>query len=234
MRTLPASCLFAFLLLVRSVAGQIDSEADFLRAVRTACEEKNAAKLDAMTYTVGMSPEDKEGLAQRGEILSGIGTITAVSVQPVTADVQSTFILKGRKYEPTYAPVGEVRIESEQTSGNGWISLPYAVIDGHYFIVTSKSTPVQTSGPPDVNIGFMVVGPGQDKVAIEARYSVSGKETERSFQSPSSSFIGQYISQITVTSDRPETDVTLTVLQDGREIYQSAPLRGVGKLKYRR
>jgi hypothetical protein len=112
--------------------------------------------------------------------------------------------------------------------------VPYAIINGSYLLVSSKSTDLHWSGPPDVNIGFVVIGRGQDKVKIQVRYNASGVDLEQGFSDPSATFWGQYISEIVVTSQDERTDVTLAVTRGGKEIYKSGRLKGKGELKYKR
>lgn len=80
----------------------------------------------------------------------------------------------------------------------------------------------------------MVMGRGQNKVQIKAKWNASGVDQERIFKSPSSNFMGQFFEEVTVTSTEDDTDVTLTILEAGKEIFQSEPLKGRGTLEYKR
>ena len=145
------------------------------------------------------------------------------------------FIQRGKKIEPTYTPIGLIQTKYKD-AGNGMnsTSAPYAVIDGKYFLISSKSTDLGWSGPPDKTITFMVMGRGQNKVQIKAKWNASGVDQERIFKSPSSNFMGQFFEEVTVTSTEDDTDVTLTILEAGKKVFQSEPLKGKGTLEYKR
>jgi hypothetical protein len=46
--------------------------------------------------------------------------------------------------------------------------------------------------------------------------------------------MGQFFEEVTVTSTEDDTDVTLTILEAGKKIFQSEPLKGKGTLEYKR
>lgn len=226
---------FLFGAIPLSTWAQANSPDEFIAAFRTAIQEKSPEKLDAITYSAGMSEADKQ-LAAR--VQQGVFTdkeIDSVSLMPLPEDFQTVFIMRGKKLEPTYTPTGLIQVTYKGT-GNGInsTSAPYAVIEGRYFLISSKSTDLGWSGPPDKTITFMVMGRGQDKVQIKAKWNASGVDQERVFKSPSSNFMGQHFNEITVTSTEDDTDVTLTILESGKQIYVSEPLKGKGTIEYKR
>jgi hypothetical protein len=125
-------------------------------------------------------------------------------------------------------------MDFKAAAGTSSISAPYANIDGRYYLISSKSTDLHWKGPPDVSIGFAVNGPNQGKMRILAKYNVSGVDLERSLSQPAMILRGQYFSQITVCSEDPNADLTLTVTREGEEIFKSQELKGVGTIEYKK
>jgi hypothetical protein len=246
MKSLLPIVIFLLGIIPPSAWAQPASSAEFITAYRTAMQEKNNEKLDALTYTVGMSDSDKkqmDSMQQMGFSWNhkGIGTIT---LQPLPANFQSVAIMNGRKYEPTSPPIGMIQIDYTGT-GDGPLngSQGYAIIDVHYFLVSSKSTDLGWKGPPDKPLSFIVAGWVKDKVQIKAKWNTSGVEQEKvcegnsgggAGQSFSQLFMGQHIERITVTSTDDNTNVTLIVSEDNKEIYRSQPLKGKGTIEYRK
>lgn len=193
-------------------------------------------KLNAITYTLGMSDSDKKQAASVQQMFFSDTEITGISLEPLPADFQSVYIMGGKKLEPTYLPIGQIKIEYKKTAnGPLGFSVPYAIVGGHYFLISSKSTDLGWKGPPDKTLFFNVMGQGQDKVQITAKWNASGVEQERIFKETSNmGFLGQYVEQIIVTSANDDTDVTLTISESGKEIYRSQPLKGKGTIEYKK
>jgi hypothetical protein len=165
------------------------------------------------------------------------GKITEVKFEPTPAGMNLVNIANGKKYEPTYPPVGQVKINYAPVGGNGMTSGGdgYAVINGRYYLITAKSTDLGWSGPKDKTLTFMVMGAGMDRVKVQAKWNVSGVNQEKAFSNPPScNFPGQYFESITATSTEEDTDVTLSILEDGKQIYESQPLKGKGSIEYKR
>lgn len=208
---------------------------EFLSCFRAAIQEKSPEKLDAITYGVGMSDSDKQQVALVQKMIFQDREISGISLEPLPDDFESVFIARGKKFEPTHPPVGLIKIQY-QTKGNGMntTSSPYAIIDGCYYLISSKSTDLGWKGPPDKTITFMAMGQGQDKVQIRAKWNASGVDQERDIKSPSFNVVGQYFDTILVTSNEDDTDVTLTVMDAGKQIYVSKPLKGKGSIEYKK
>lgn len=235
MRLLP---LIAYLLLAAtalSFAAEPTTPDQFIAAFRKAFEEKSPEKLAALTYTVGMTEADKTMLANSTKNAFSDKEIESISLVPLPPDFETVFILRGKKIEPTATPEGQIQVKYKAT-GNGinTTNLPYAIIDGQYFLTGIKITDLGWNGPPDKTITFMVMGTGQDKVQIKAKWNASGVDQERTFHTPSSNFMGQYFEEITVTSTEDNTNVTLTLMEDSKKIYTSEPLKGKGTLHYKK
>jgi hypothetical protein len=208
----------------------------FLAELKTVIMQRDAKKLDQLTYSVGMSASDRAQVAEVNEqMLFQQTNIASIAFVPLSKSFQPTTVVQGKRIEFTHRPVGEVELKyKDDSNAQESVSLPYAIIKGSYFLVSSKTTDLHWSGPPDVNIGFMVIGAGQDKVKIRVKYNASGVDFDQVFADPSATFWGQYISEMMVTSEDERTDVTLTVMRGGKEIYKSGRLRGKGELKYKR
>ena len=207
----------------------------FTTAFNAALKEKSAEKLDALTYTIGMTDADKEQVKLSQKMIFSDKEIDSISLQPLPEDYETVYIMQGKKIEPTYPPAGIIKTTyANPGHGLNSTSAPYAIVDGRYYLITSKSTDLGWTGPKDKTITFMVMGRSQNKVQIKAKWNASGVDQERIFKSPSSNFPGQFFQQIIVTSTDNDTDVTLTILEAGKEIFVSQPLKGKGVLEYKK
>jgi hypothetical protein len=210
---------------------------DFLANYRSAIEQKDKAKLLSLYYTDGCSESDKKMLEAIVGFHFSDGKITEVKFEPTPVGTTLVNIANGKKYEPTYPPVGQVKINYAPVAGNGMTSGGdgYAIIHGKYYLITAKSTDLGWSGPKDKTLTFMVMGKGMEKIKVDAKWNVSGVDQEKIFSNPPScNFRGQYFESITATSTEDDTDVTLSILEDGKQIYESKPLKGKGTIEYKR
>jgi hypothetical protein len=217
-----------------TIASEPRTKEEFMKAVRIALEQKNTNKLEALTYSVGMSDTDKMDAAEARATVFEDYAIDSIALGPIPEHYQSIYIHLGKKLEPTYAPAGLMEIKYKNTAGVTSTTLPYAIVEGRYFLVSMKSTDLKWTGAPDKNISFMVMGEGQDEVKIKARWNASGVVQQQDFDAPSSSFWGQYFESITVTSTNEATDVKIHIMESGKEIFVSEPLKGKGTLEYKK
>jgi hypothetical protein len=227
--------ILAFLLGVIPLSSwaQPSSPTEFIAAYRTAIQEKSVEKLNAITYTVGQSESDKKQVASAEQMGFSWGhkEIGEVSLDPLPADFQSVYIVNGKKIELTYAPVGLVKTQYKGTGdGPESSSAPYAIIDGHYFVVSSKITDLGWKGPPDTGLCLLVSGSPQDKVQITVKWNASGVEQEKVFDRYTTTVIGQYVERATVTSTNP--NATLMILQGSKQIFVSPPLKDQAAIEY--
>jgi hypothetical protein len=212
---------------------QSTDPADFIASLRTAIQEKSADKLNALIYTVGMSASDRQ-MAFLPLLYFNNAEIDTISLVPLPPNFQSIYIVNGKKLEPTYPPIGQVQIEYKKVA-NGPLSLipAYAIVDGHYFIISTKSTDLGWKGPQDKPLGFSLMGGSpRDKVQIEVKWNASGVDQERVYRESSALFLGQYIERVTVTSNNLET--TLTITEGGKEVFHSSPLKDKKSIEYRK
>lgn len=212
-----------------------DTPDTFVKAVEEALNEKSAAKFDALLYTIGMSDADMQMVKRSQQHLLNNPGVDTIELAPLPADFQSVFIMRGKRIEPTALPIGIVKIKLKQAgNGMGSISFPYATVDGRFYLIGAKSTDLNWKGPEDKSIGYMIMGKGQDAVKGTVKWNASGVDLEKAISSPSLSFSGQYIDEVTIMSDSDDTDVTITIMDGGKQIFQSAPLKGKGTQSYKR
>lgn len=212
------------------------TEADFVSQFRTAISSKNAAGIAALTYREGMSEKDL-AMAERVTqmMMNNDSEIEDVIVSPLPKDFQTVVIIRGKKVEMTSPPTGVIEIKyKKELTGVQATSTPYAIIDNTYYLVGPKSSDLGWKGPPDKNIGFMVMGQGQSNAKILVQWNASGVPQTLEFSEPSSTFWGQHIDSVTVTSDSVDADLTITILEEGKPIHTTEPLKGKGKLEYKR
>jgi hypothetical protein len=213
------------------------TEADFILQFREALSSRDATKIDALTYRQGMSQQDMAMSARSNQRLVQFrGEIEDIAIKPLPKTFEATTVANGRKIEMTGAPIGLIVAEFtiEGPMGASASSTPFTVIDGVYYIVGPKISDLGWKGPPDKNIGFMVVGQGADNAQIVVAWNASGVDLSRTFSETSSTFWGQYIDSVTVTSDSENAAFKLMIMEDGNTIYTSESINGKGTLEYKR
>lgn len=230
--------IFIFLSLVSPCLAQPPkTKDDFVTAVRSAYEAKDLKRIHGLTWESGISDWDRkmqdQMLPMMLNTIKGTGKATW---EPVPSDFMDVQIAGGRSIEPTHPADGMLKLDlkTENPQSSASIEVPYAVIDGGYYIVTSKSTDIGWKGPKDKTLNVMVLGQGMEKVGVHVRYNASGVEMERD-QGPSRLFPGQYIEEVTVTSNDDDVDVTLQLVNEqGDPYYKSEPLKGKGQIHYKK
>ena len=232
------SLLLPFALLTASVArAQPSSPAEFIAAYRDALQEKSVQKLDALTYQVGMSEAGQKQVdSLLMEFNSNKAEVAEISLKPLPDDFHPVNIGAGKKWELTYPPAGFITVDYKRTpNGPLSFSAPYAVIGGHYYLVSVKSTDLGWKGPPDRTLGLNALSfsPNED-LRITVRWNVSGVDQEKIFKTSSVIIMGQYFEQVTVTRLTDGKDLTLTLTEGGKEIFHSQPLKGKGSIEYKK
>jgi len=208
---------------------------DFLTAVRKAYEEQDVKRVHELTWEQGMSAFDHNQQQQMLDMMVYNGGVDSIVFQPLPPDFMDIPVAWGRRIEPTHAADGiiTVNLKPSDKNSNSAVSMPYALINGAYYLVTSKTTDLGWKGPQDQPVTVAVAGPGQEKVKIHVQYNASGVDLERDQISPSNSFPAQYLTLVTVTSDTDDASVTLRLLDGkGNAFYESKPLKGKGRLQY--
>jgi len=148
-----------------STWAQSSSPTEFIAAYRTAIQEKSPEKLNAITYSVGMSEADKNQLASHLDTIFNDKPIGEISLESLPATFKSFVIMNGKKLEPTYPPAGMIKIQYETVNGaSSSSSRAYAIIDGRYFLVPNKIT--------DVPVHIYPLNPGSDSPDNDYRFVV--------------------------------------------------------------
>ena len=240
MKRLLSIIAFSLVAFPHALLAQPKSAAEFIAAYKTAIREKDARKIEVLIYTKGVSAEDQQRVAKshtQSLFLSDL-EIESVTLSPLPENFKPIRISNGKKFEIIPPPAGYVQIQRE---GKITSKTPYAVADGIYYLTSAIITDLNWKGPQDKPLMFSVTGTGNHKVKVFVKWNTCGVDQEETYPNSSSlnddcnaSFNGQYISEITVTSDQPGTDVTLSIDEDLKEIYKSEPLKGVGKLHYKK
>lgn len=238
MRLLLAS-LVALIVVSPALHAAAPGSAEELRvAFEDAFSKKEKAVLEGLYYAQGLSDADKELNSRMLDMFwQGPGEVESVAIVPVPEEVTKPRIARGKKWEVALPPSGAFQVKFKESSGQ-WqrsiMTVLFGECAGKYYLVSAKSTDLGWKGPEDTSLTYMVMGKGQDKVKIRYRWNASGVDLEETAKSPSLSFVGQYIESVTVTSDSDDTDVTITIRENNKEIYTSQPLKGKGTLEYKR
>lgn len=218
-----------------ATAAESADSAPFTSALRAAITEKDEQKLEALIRFDGASPEDKKRMTAmlRMTFMNG-KDVDEISLELLPSDFDPVLILHGQKIEPTATPKGKVKVTfkgaGQRTSAS---SCAYTVVDGKFFLVGMKSTDLGWKGPPDKNISFSVVGQGSSELQIHGVWNASGVQLQRTFKESNLTFWGQHFEELKVTSGNDDCNVTVTISEDGKEIY-SEPLKGKGVLHYKK
>ncbi len=214
---------------------QPSSPADFIAAYRTAMQEKSLEKLDALTYTIGMSDADKQQMDSLLKMGFNDSEIAEVSLEPLPVDFHLGGIANGKKWEPTYAPDGLITIKYKNVS-NGPLSsnAPYAIINGHYFLISAKSTDLGWKGPPDQALIVNAMSTSPYKIRIQAKWNVSGVDQEQTFNSGSAGVMGQYFESVIITCTDDNAQTTPVISEGGKEVFHAQVLKGKGTIEYKK
>jgi hypothetical protein len=210
------------------------SKEDFLAAVRAAFEAKDIKRIHELTWEKGVSDYDRqmfdEGMPMTLKNTAGVGSIT---FEPLAATFIPQAVAMGRRFEATYPPTGMLKIDLKSTIPNASAAaeVPYAVIDGGYYLVGQKTTDLGWKGPQDRFFTVSALGNGQDKVKVHIKFNASGVDLE---SDGSRGFPCQYISEVAVTSVDDDVDVTLRIADGMKTIYESKPLKGKGQIVYKK
>lgn len=108
------------------------------------------------------------------------------------------------------------------------------LVDGRYDLVGKKARAVPWTGPDDRKLSWVLTGEGLEGLRTSFKWNGSGVDQEHIFTSASYSLFGQFIREISVTSEHEKTDAILTVFENDKPIFKSRPLKGKGTLEYKR
>ena len=224
--------LFLSLSLFRASAAPTARDA-FFAALKSAIAAKSTDQLLALTCTTGMSDSDKKFAAIVDQQLLFAEPVTNISFLTLPPYFRAVYVTQGKKIEPTIQPRGLVEFGFDPDAGNGARNtlLPYAIINGSYYLVGCKSTDLGWKGPPDKTLSFMVMGQGAKGIKVDAKWNVSGIEQEGTYIQGSVGFLGQYFESVTVTCADPNADLSLELMENGKDIVP--PLKGKGTITFK-
>ncbi len=204
----------------------------FTETLKKAIIEQDTETLLTFADSEGLTGEARKRQEESLKVTYPGTNVFSVSLGPLPVDFPPFFIMNGRRYEPTHPPAGIVTISFRQESGLTSKQLAYAIVDGRYKIVATKSTQLDWKGPPDASLGFIIEGPGSEGAVVKVKFNASGVDMERTFHGAAINLWGQHFGEVEVTNEDPKASLVLKVLRDGKEIYKSETLKGAGKILY--
>jgi hypothetical protein len=217
-----------------------------LAAGAASVEELRATLQDAVTehkipairdlyYAEGMTNEDIAATERPLHLALSEGTVTDVIVAPLPPGFQTSTVALGLKTELLHAPQGLISLAfTDMRTGLKGLSLPYAQIDGRYYLIGTRVTDLQWQGPRDQSLGYTVNGPGQHKITVLVKWNASGVDLEYQTDAAFATLLGQHFNEVIVTSTDSAADLILTLRDKSGIIFTSAPLKGEGEIRYRR
>lgn len=223
-----------FILALRAASAAPTTPEAFIAAIKSAIAAKSTDQLLALTYTTGMSDTDKKQAASIYPMVLFANPVAGITLGPLPADFQTVYIGNGKKIEPTAQPQGLVQIKFAGNPANGATgsTLGYAIINGAYYLDSTKTTDLGWKGPPDKTLLFMVMSYSQNSIRVDAKWNASGVEQERIYNTGNSGFMGQYFESVTVTCSDPNADLSLELMENGKDI--APPLKGKGTITYKK
>lgn len=213
---------------------QITDKAAFLAEIQSALRDKDLAKLESLRFTEGMSPNDLGNMKRGDGFLLQQNGIQSVSFEELPPSDRPFRVSGGKKYEPTAPKVGFVKVEFSKVGDRQVIQrLPYAIVNGGYYLVQEKSSKIDWKGSPDIELSFKVEGTGMGYVTTRYKYNASGLDLEAKEGKSFDLVQGQYFQEIVFTSGRDLVDATVIVMEGGKEVFR-APIKDVGEVRYQR
>ncbi len=206
------------------------SDDSFVVAWKKAIETKDLAAVEKLTYLEGLTEENRK-LILRADRFAHVGEIKEVTLEPLPSDFLTTHVANGKKMELLKPPIGLIKVHSK---GAWSIASPYAIVDGKYYVVGGKITDLNWQGPPDVAWNYFVKGKGSENIEVEYSWNASGVDMTRKMKHASNGFVGQHINWIKVTSNDPNSEISLELLQGSNDFYKSETLKGLGVIEYKK
>ncbi|MDB6024442.1 MAG: hypothetical protein JWM68_665, partial [Verrucomicrobiales bacterium] len=215
-------------------AGGTDSVDALVGEVKAAFAAKDAKRIEALIYDKGMSESDRKLAFSQFPGLFLAGKVEKIETAPLDPDTKLVFVHLGKKYSPTYQPIGTIVIHHKLDKGSSETAMQYAAVAGKYYLVTSKSEDLKWKGPADTGLSLMITGGNQDLTNIKVKYNQSGVNGEESLKYPSFSIWGQYIDEVSFTSTKDDYEGSIIVSAAGKEVARSEVFHGKGNFKYKR
>lgn len=205
-------------------------------SVKAAIQSRGEDKIEGLTDFTGMTDSDRTMYRQwQYKLVTDQRQIINIEYLPVHDDFYANSIGFGKKLEATHAVLGVLRI----TYGGGmgdptYARIPVTTIDGDYFLAGVKSINLNWHGPVDHRIGYQVIGRAS-QAQLHARWNVSGVERQATIPISgdyTAVLVGQYMEEVTLTSQADDANLKLVVTDGINIVYTSPELHGQGKLQY--
>ena len=208
---------------------------ELIAAIEKAIATKDAKIIESLTYTEGMSEEDKSRNFKHIPDNLFLTPTQKVELGDVGEDQAKPFrIHRGLKFIPTAQPIGTVLIyqKSDKFSSTG--RLAYSKVNGLYYLIGVRSEKLNWEDQPDKSIGWMIGGPNGQTKDFKYSYNASGVILSDTSEYASSSFSGQYIIEVSFTSESDDFSGEIVILESGKEITRSETFKGKGTFTYKR
>jgi hypothetical protein len=185
----------------------------------------------ALTYKNGMTDYDYKMMEEslKSVIIDGREVISG-EFTDLPKDHKTSFIYDGRSFEPTISPLGLLKLEQV----GGGTTLQYAKDGESFVLVGTKSEDLGWEGPDDVQLGIVILGYNTKDLKIEASWNASGRDFSEELDRTSTTFFGQHVETVKVSSDNPDAAYQLQIMEDGKEVYKSDAKKGIGEIQYKR
>jgi hypothetical protein len=218
-----------------ALAEEIKTEKAFLAAIEAATKAKSAEMIVALFHQEGLSDTDKAYAVEleKQYIEFAPGELESVALRPLPEDFNPLMVSQGKKAVMTVAPTGVVELKFKETNGSSETNRPYAIVRGSYYLVGSKIVDLNWKGPPDQQLSIQIGGRGSAGKA-KVKYNASGVDLTENTGGQAAALWGQYFDEVTLISEDPKAEITLTLKEGEKEIFRSAPLKGAGKIQYLR
>ena len=208
----------------------IESKEELKASVIQILNDQDWESYKALTYKNGMTDYDYKMMENLKPVIIDGRKVISGEFADLPEDHKYSFIYDGRSFEPTISPLGLLKIELE---GGGTV-LQYAKDGDNFVLVGTKSKDLGWEGPVDVQLGIVILGYNTEGLKIKASWNASGRSFSEELDHTSTTFFGQYIETVQVSSDNPEAAYQLLVIKDGKEVYKSDKKKGIGEIRYKR
>lgn len=236
MKSIGIFILSTLLFTIPAFADAPKTKEEFLSSVKAAFEAKDVKKIRELSWEKGQTDfDDKQEARILPMMVKDVDGTEIFTFEPMPSDFQGQQIAMGRKIESTHQPDGMLKIAHNAPDGKSkWsFMLPYAQIDGVFYLVGTKSTDLGWKGPADRPISINVMGAVAGKIKIHVKYNASGVDLETETEYSSLGVLGQYVTEVTAINDADDAEMTLELSdRKGNLHYKSEPLKGKGTLHY--
>lgn len=237
MRSRLISTVMASLAFAASLCAAPSDPAALAAAINAALVARDLPALCALVDTEGLSTEDLKKVGPGFSAIMQAQGEAKVSTDrlPDGIDLMAPRIYNGKRSELTRAPVGIIRIATEQGRAKLMATIPYVQTSAGFLLAGRKETDLGWKGPKDRQIGFALVEDfPKEPVALSVRYNASGVEQTLKSSHYSGAVLGQHIDELTIMGLREDFKGRLVLRDGGKEIYRSEPIAGGAPFTYRR